>query len=51
MKILFKSATIGGKKVIRYFRDGREVARIETTNPIKTIIHVLKKETGVPDHA
>ena len=46
MKILIKTATTGGKKVIRYYREGVEVARIETVSPIKTISDTLKSVNG-----
>jgi hypothetical protein len=44
MTILFKPFEKDGKKFVRYYRDGREVARIETGNQMKTIAELVRQQ-------
>lgn len=46
MTILIKPVILNGKKFVQYFRDGREVARIETRNQMQTIVELLRNQEG-----
>ena len=43
MKILIKPLEVDGVKFVQYFKGGREVARIQTDNQLKTISEMFRR--------